>query len=346
MQGEDRALVTEAELTTLRLKLSFELPAMIPPTGYNHGLIIGEQLVCADEPGVFAFDLRTGKLLRRLSEVPTSRLLQVPDGGYIQIVSGPAKYGSKRIVSLPQDDALPQIRTIAGHIHSWSPDRSEVALFNKGHFQVCRWPSLETVRAVEGLHPSIDWEQRLLMFTDNERHVIQPIDSATGTRYLEFEPGGPQALYPFYRDVVSLNGTTLRSLSAGWRCELIERRPDEYGRLDYERSADPRGGLVAIADGQLQRRELDWETGALSAPFTPPTEDDDYEQPNALWHHDLDVAVVDEQAPVLRDLKNRALVTFPSRSLPCQWFDGGRALLLTYPSETAARLRVDVWRCR
>jgi hypothetical protein len=159
--GEDTALVTEAELTTLQLALSFEMPAMIPPTGYHHGHIRGQELFCADEAGVFL--------------------------------------------------------------------------------------------------------------------------------------------------------------------------PDEYGSLDYEHSADARGGLVAVADGQLQRREFDWETGALSAPFTAPTgtgEDDDH-QVSALWHHDVDVALVDEQTPVLRNLQNRSLVTFAAGSQAKQWFDSGRALLMT-----------------
>ena len=344
---EESALVTEAELTTLQLALSFEMPAMIPSTGYNSGHIIGEELICADDAGVFAFDLRTGKLLRRVSEVPTSRLRRPPAGGYLQLVSATTTTGGQRVVSMPSDDAPPQITGVRGRILSWSSDYSEVALFDDGKFQVRRWPSLEIVRAVEGRHPTIDWEYRLLLYTDGKRHVIQPIDSPTGTRYLDFEPGGPQHVYPYFRDVVSINGTTLLALSAGWRCELIERRPEQYGALDYEHSADARGGLVAVADGRLQRRDFDWDTGMLSAPFIPSTRtrDDDYYDVSALWHRDLDVAVVDEETPVLRNLQNQTLVTFAPHSQPKQWFDGGRALLMTHPTEYASRLRVDVWRC-
>jgi len=345
---------TVEQLATLALATSFDAPPQISPTGYHSGFLDDDDtLVCCDDTGVFVLNLRTGRLMRRISAVACSSATIV-DGGYALNVRD-YRDGVLRgkLIFLPNDGSPERIVPYRGHVRSWSPAGDEVAIFCDRRLEVRRWPTMEIVGSVDGLHPTIDWDERVLYVTDGGRHVMQSFGESRERRYLDFDRGEAQPLYLLGDGIANINlGFTLLSLRAGWRTDLVDPLPpDGDGYLSVLLTHDRRG-IRTVIDHRPCRFEVDFATGELQTrPVLPARasgdDDDERLDPDELWHPTLDAAVVDDAdgTTVLRTVDGHVLTRFPFGACAKAWFDDGRALLVTYPFAGKARLRIEVWRC-
>jgi hypothetical protein len=322
--------------------VSFHAPAQIQHQGYRSGCIDDGKLVCCDAAGVFVFELATGELLRRVPIASGSSIRRVGAGYVVDVSSPPGTPRGGRLVHLPFDDAPPSIAPYRGHVKSWSG--TEVALFDDGALEVRRWPSMELVRAVRGYHPTVDWANRLLLVSDTDRgrHVIAAIDGDHERRHIDYGDLEPQFFYLAGNGVAQVDhGFTLVGYLAGWRTKLCDGTLSE-GSLRHVPTTDGRGLRCVIAN-QPCRFDVDFQTGELLT-RPPGVERGQPTMSLDLWHPVLDAVVLeDDRGEALCDLDGTVVTRLPRGGQAKQWFDDGRALLVTYPSDDGP-LRIEVWR--
>jgi hypothetical protein len=340
-------VITNAELATLASTSAFQAPPAIPGSGYLCGTIDDDKLACCDAEGVFVIDLATGAVLRHIPLAHASEIRRLPDG-YVVTIRDPGADGG-RLVHLPHDDSPPRVAPFRGYVKSWSAGSGELAIFHQGRLEIRRWPGMEVVHAVDGYHPTLDWSRRLMLVSDGDhnRHVVESMDGDHERRYLEYDNGEPQHFYSLGRGVFEIDhGFTVLGVLEGWRTRLYPELPNGDS-ISLRLTPDGRGIRTVMAN-RAHRFDVDFATGTiLTALPRAAAGQDPFLQ--ALWHPELDAIVLedDEGNEALYDLDDDCIVELPPGAQAKQWFDGGRALLLTFPSSDEARpLRIEVWRVR
>jgi hypothetical protein len=263
------------------------------------------------------------------------------DGGYVVTVRTMGQ-SDGRLVYLPDDDSPTTIVAFRGFTKSWCG--SEVGLFNAGTLEVRRWPTMDLVHSVAGYHPTIDWTNRLLLVSDgdNHRHVIESIDTKE-RRYVPYGEEEPQFFYIAGHGVAEVDfGFELVGYLSGWRTRLCHA-PHRRSGLSIYPTRDGRG-FRAVMGNRPFRFDIDFATGQLL------TELPDLTGRQAigslqLWNRSRDDVIVleDDTSAALCDMDGNILTRLPPTGQAKQWFDDGRALLVTHPTETAP-LQIDVWR--